>query len=687
MELRQSSEENKISAIEKYLGSGIIKGVGPSTAKKIVAHFGKNTEFTIENNCQELCAIKGISQAKAEIIEKSWKRNKGFNEVAMFLQEYGITIGMSVKIWQAYGKNASEIIKENPYRLSRDIVGVGFLSADKIALSIGVERDSEMRAIAGLEHILHEYTKSGSCCIHASDLIFKASEELHIENSILMSSLKENIKSGVFIAVDAVTNKRVVEFDFELQHHEENRVSTPVIFIAQYYHMERAVAKKFAALQSGKSMFATKIKEDEVFQWLSANHSVIMSDKQKEGISMAIQSKCLVITGGPGTGKTTMLSALLLILNKFLPNTVLRIKLAAPTGRAAKRMSESTGHSASTIHRLLEYDPVRGGFKYDAYNQLKCDIIVIDESSMIDLKLMYSLISALPSDCHLILVGDVDQLPSVGAGAILADVISSHTVPVVHLNQIFRQAATSDIVRNAHLINHGMMPKIATANDKKDCWFEDIANVDNVPSALIDIISQGLSKDVSGKNNNTGMFDTLHDVQVLAPMQKGVVGVKYLNLVLQKALNRNVLGGVRIEKYGVFYYVGDKVMQIENNYNKNIFNGDIGFIEKINLRSRTVMIAFDGRVIEYSFAELGQIVLAYAITIHKSQGAEYPVVIIPIVTQHYVMLNRNLIYTALTRAKKLAIFIGHKRALAISVNNLNTHVRHTMLSVWMKEML
>lgn len=680
------------SGLIRYLSSGLIKGVGPSTARKIVDCFGENTMDVIENSPQKLAAVDGIGPSKIKTIHDSWKKNKGIHSIVAFLQEYDIGISYAIKIWQRYGKESLEVIRNNPYVLFNDIKGIGFISADKIAMRIGLDQNDPLRASAAIEYILQESMSNGSCCCSALTLVTRGADELHIDQDLLTSALLSHLQNEKLIAVDPA-NARRLQYSEIVDIIAPNAEATPpLIFAAPYYYIERGIARKLLDIRRAPSPILGKIDPEQAITWLHKKHRIMLAQRQQEGIAAALNHKCCVITGGPGTGKTTMLYSLLLILREMHGQDHLKIKLVAPTGRAAKRLSESTEMTALTIHRLLEFDPIQNAFRYNETNRLNCDFLILDESSMIDAKIMHALLKALPLDTHLVIVGDVDQLPSVGPGAILHDIIRAQAFPIIHLNQIFRQAAESDIVRCAHLINNGNSPKIYAPGARNesgklhDCTFIDIKSDQNIVEKIISFIRTDITELAKEALPPNDKLDLLRDLQVLSPMQKGPVGVRNLNFMLQRIFNRNLALEKHVDRFGIRYHVADKVMQTENNYNKHVFNGDIGFISSIDYTKQEVIVNFDHRPIPYRFSELEQLVHAYAITIHKSQGSEYPFIIIPIVTQHFVMLNRRLFYTALTRARYLAVFVGQRRALSIAVQNKNEHDRQTILATLLQVM-
>ena len=683
--------------IQKYLASGAIKGVGEGFAKHIVTKFGEKALDIIENNPEELTKIKGISAAKAEKISKSWQDGLKVREMMLFLQSHDVTVNFAAKIYKHYGDAAINILREDPYRMARDIKGVGFLSADKIAMNLGMQSNDKKRISAGIEHVLLTATTQGSCALPFNLLVEKAQEFLSVEKDMIEDVTQNLILSGRLVAmrdetfrcvsIKATDNIGTTIFSHEPAKSDlepafgmdEFRYINPLVFFTPFFHIERNIAEKLAHIyRTGKSIFS-EITLEKALEELKEQHGIILADLQREAIEMLQYSKILVVTGGPGTGKTTLIRAILKI-SKILQQKLgyLKIKLAAPTGRAAKRISESSGAFASTIHRMLEFDPAQGGFKHNENNYLKCDLLVLDEASMIDVQLMNAILKALSQMTTVIIVGDVDQLPSIGAGQILSDIINSSVVPTVRLNKVFRQASHSRIITNAHMVNSGKIPYLGAKDDEEQKTqsrksdFEFISADDDI--ATIAQLKQVItSQDV----------DVMKNVQILTPMQRGSLGVRAINPILQNILNDN--RGSYIDHFGSRYYVGDKVIQTENNYNKNVFNGDIGFISQIDREEGEVIINFDGNDIIYELSEFDQISLAYAITIHKSQGSEYHTVIMPILTQHFIMLNKNLLYTGITRAKKKLIMIGQKKAIAMAVKSNRVERRYSMLQAWLIE--
>ena len=635
--------------IQKYLASGLIKGIGSIMSERIVEKFGLHTLEVIEKKPERLSEVEGIGPKRISMIIKAWVEHKEIKEIMIFLQGHGVSAAYSAKIYKQYGDQSIEIVRENPYRLAHDIYGVGFITADKIAQNLGIDRNSLIRAKAGLIYILNQLTEEGHVYYPENQLIHKAKEILNVDEEIVIQAVRELTKEKELFLEDL-----------------DPEGNLRAAYLAPFYVAETGVAQRLMNLKESPSNIRP-IHPEKAIEWVQQKLNIELARRQEEAILLAASSKVLIITGGPGTGKTTLITAVLRIFQQLK----LRILLAAPTGRAAKRMNEATGWGAKTIHRLLEYSPHKGGFKKDQDDPLEADVVIIDEASMVDTLLMYHLLKAIPSDAHLILVGDIDQLPSVGPGSVLKDIIRSGRFTVVRLTEIFRQAQESMIVVNAHKVNQGQFPvlKEIDKSEKTDFQFIEEEDPEKILQNILDLCSEGIPGQFR--------FHPLREIQVLAPMHKGILGVANLNTELQKRLNPGQSG---ITHGAWNFRLGDKVMQIVNNYDKDVFNGDIGWISKIDLEEREVMIDFEGRLVPYDYSDLDEVVLAYAVSVHKSQGSEYPVVILPVVTQHYLLLQRNLIYTGITRAKKLVIMIGTKKALAIAIRNNKPQRRYTLLS-------
>ena len=641
-----------VYGIEKYLGSGLIKGIGPVMAKRIVERFGKTTLDIIEKEIGKLAEVDGIGEKRIEMIRSAWQEQKEIREVMIFLQTHGVGSGYATKIFRQYGSRSIGVVRENPYRLATDIFGIGFLTADRIAEKLGFSKDAPVRAEAGILYTLHQLSDEGHVYYPYDLLINRCQDVLGVNREVIARAL-EVISAHKMVVVEDLWNgdeKDVAETE-------------KAVYLAKFHLSETNIAARVKALM-GTPKSIRKIDSDRAQEWVQGQLAIVLAKKQIEAIRFAIDNKVMIITGGPGTGKTTIISAIMKIFFKLGAKSM----LAAPTGRAAKRMSEATGHEAKTIHRLLEYSIQKGGFQKNEENPLDCDILILDEASMIDTILMYHLLKAIPLGATIILVGDVNQLPSVGAGTVLKDIISSGAMPVVKLNEIFRQAKESLIIVNAHKINNGLLPSLNPSGPGDDYYFIEQEDPEEVLKIILELTKERIPARFG--------FDPIDHIQVLTPMHKGVVGVGNLNAELQKALNPGTGGLIRGNRS---FRMHDKVMQIKNNYDKEVFNGDIGRITRIDLEDQEVMISFDGREVPYGYADLDEIVLAYAVSVHKSQGCEYPAVIIPVLTQHYLLLQRNLIYTAVTRGRKLVVMVGTRKALTIGVRNDKTQKRYTHL--------
>ncbi|MEW6375373.1 MAG: ATP-dependent RecD-like DNA helicase [Thermodesulfobacteriota bacterium] len=638
-----------VHGIKRYLGSGLIKGIGPIMADRIVKKFGLDTLDIIEKAPERLSEIYGIGPIRIGMIKKAWEEQREIKEIMIFLQGHGVSAAYSAKIFKQYGNRSIELVKGNPYRLSQDIRGIGFITADKIAKNIGIDPNSLIRAKAGVIYVLNELTEEGNVYYPEKGLVKKSMEVLKVDQEIITKAIME-LSRGKEIFLEEINNGQVHK----------------AVYLTPFYLSEMGIAEGLRRLKDSPTNIRP-IHPEKAVEWVQQKLHIELAEKQKEAVLSAASSKVLIITGGPGTGKTTIITA----ISRIFYQLKLRILLAAPTGRAAKRMTEATDWEAKTIHRLLEYSPQKGGFKKDQDNPLEADVIIIDEASMVDTLLMYHLLKAIPSQAHLILVGDVDQLPSVGPGNVLRDMIDSGLFPVVRLTEIFRQTQESMIVVNAHRVNRGEFPILKNGEKKEptDFYFIQEEYPEKILNRILSLCSERIPERFG--------FHPIRDIQVLTPMHKGLIGVTNLNIELQKKLNPDQFG---ITYGGRTFRLHDKVMQVINNYDKEVFNGDIGWVSRIDQEDKEMIIDFDGRLITYDFSELDEVVVAYAISVHKSQGSEYPVVILPVTTQHYLLLQRNLIYTGITRAKKLVVLIGTKKALAIAIKNNKPQLRFTQLS-------
>lgn len=637
----------EISGIEKFLASGAINGIGPAMAKKIVAEFGEKTLEIIAKSPNELLKVPGIGKKTAEKISTSYLEQSELTEIMVWLENHGISNTYAGKIFAKYGSFAIDIMEKDIYRLFQDIEGIGFLTADKLAFNLGIQREDKRRIISGIDYALMQLCNNGHCCIPEMALVDKTAKILQVNNQIIFTILKERIDIGSL-------NTEIVGGE-------------TLIYPPYLYYAEKKVATRLLQLQQATE----PLSEDNLSLFIKVwekDNQIQLAQKQKEAIKACLHHGVLVLTGGPGTGKTTVIKGILSILKA----QGLKIRLAAPTGRAAKRLSETTGQKALTIHRLLEAnnlaqdDNLQLGFSKDIDDQLDADVIILDEVSMVDIVLMHHFLNAVPDGCRIILVGDTDQLPAVGPGSVLKDIIRSQKIPAIRLDEIFRQAQTSMIIQNAHIINAGRLPDLR--KQYSDFVFYELNDDTSITQKILDLCTKDLPHEG---------FDVLKDVQILSPMHRFLCGVENLNLMLQEQLNPKK-NQDELKYSSQTFRVGDKVMHIRNNYQKNVFNGDIGFIQDINNEKLTVDY-FD-HIVTYEKNELNELTLAYASSVHKSQGSEYKVVIIPLSTSHYIMLQRNLLYTAITRAKQKVIIIGSKKALMTAIQSNRTQKRYTLLA-------
>jgi len=652
-----------VVGLKKYLGSGMIKGIGPTYAEKLVNYFGEHVLEVIDKHPERLRQVPGIGQKRVEVIATAWQDQKEISTVMVFLQDKGISPAYAVKIYKKYGSASIAVLNENPYRLAEDIWGIGFKIADQIAQNMGFEKESVKRIKAGILHAITTTINNGHLYVELQELKETTCQLLEVE----FESVALKIKSGLHELHDADKIKLLTH---------NNDTGSPsadgakhFVTLTQYYFSEKGVAQKIQTLSNYPSSYAFDL--DAVYQSLRApsnEKEIQLNEDQQRGVMACLQNKVTVITGGPGTGKTTLIKKLLNILD----DAKLTYRLAAPTGRAAKRINEGTHRHATTLHRLLEFDFTTMGFVKNEQDALKLDFLIIDEASMIDVFLAHAILKAMPLTGHLVLIGDVDQLPSVGAGNVLNDLLESGKIASVRLKEIFRQAADSLIIVNAHRINQGEFPVSFLPDAKRDFTYIKEDAPENVSAHLREIFTKKLSAYGIAPEN----------AMVLVPMNRGVVGTQKLNFDLQTILNPHATDK-QIMHAGTTYKLGDRVMQLRNNYDKAVFNGDIGTIDEVNTEDRILSVRFDERIIEYESSELDELVLAYAISIHKSQGSEYGAVIVPIFMQHFTLLQRNLIYTAITRAKKLCIFIGQARAIAMAIKNNKGTVRKTFLQQYL----
>ena len=632
-----------VYGIEKYLGSGLIKGIGPKFAKRIVNTFGEDTLRIIEEHPDELLKIGGIGPLRVERIKKSWAEQKEIKNIMLFLQGHDVSTSHATKIFKTYGENSIAIVRENPYRLADDIWGIGFHTADAIAQKLGFDQTKPVRLRSGLLYTINKLSEEGHCYATRELLLKAGAELLGVKEELLSTTLDEMI-----LAEDVKTE-------------EIPEAGEDAIYLPPFFFSEIGTARRLREIFSSPKPLT--VNSEGLENRIRQKTGIVYDEIQMKAIRTALESKILILTGGPGTGKTSTTRGIITAFRE----TGAKILLAAPTGRAAKRLSETTGMEAKTVHRLLEVKPPEG-YQRNETNPLEGDVLIVDECSMIDLLLMHNLLKAVPDSMTLILVGDVDQLPSVGAGNVLRDLIDSGCFPVVRLTKIFRQAQSSRIITNAHRINKGQMPDLSNGRES-DFFFVEQEDAEAAAGEIVDLIKTRLP---------AHFRVSARDIQVLSPMQRGAVGAANLNQMIQEAVNPGETG---FRRGGVSFRARDKVMQIRNNYEKEVFNGDIGIVESTDPEERELIVNFEGRSVTYDISELDELVLAYAVTIHKSQGSEYPIVVMPILMSHYVMLQRNLVYTGVTRAKKVLVLVGTKKALALAVRNSTVRKRNTLLAL------
>lgn len=645
-QLLSSTAPTTREGIEKYLASGMVKGIGPKYAGKLVAKFGEKIFDIIENCSGRLEEVEGIGPERRRRIKAAWAEQKVIRQIMVFLHSNGVSTSRAVRIYKTYGEGAVEAVRANPYVLAQDIRGIGFHTADQIAQKMGVPHDSLLRACAGLSHVLSEATGRGHCALPWDLLREEAAKLLLVPDTLIDTALERTLHQG------------------ELAR--ESIGGEDLIFLPLLKRAEEGVAERVKKL-AGLPASYPAIDFEKALTWCEERATQLLAASQKEALRQALKSRLLIITGGPGVGKTTLVNAILTILRAKKVSCL----LCAPTGRAAKRLSETTGLQAKTIHRLLEVEPGKGAFMRNEKNPLPCDLLVVDETSMVDIALMNHLLRALPPHANLLLVGDVDQLPSVGPGTVLRHLIESDAVPVVRLTEVFRQAANSRIIISAHRINQGLLPDLSGREKDSDFYFIERDKPEKISDALLDMVKTRIP--------NRFKLDPIRDIQVLSPMNRGSLGVRELNVRLQAELNPVRENDSVVERFGWQFRVRDKVIQTENDYDKAVFNGDIGQVVQIIPDEQQLVVEFEGREVTYEFGELDELALAYAITIHKSQGSEFPAVIIPVATQQFMLLQRNLIYTGVTRGKKLVVLIGQQKALSIAVRNNRADLRFSGL--------
>jgi exodeoxyribonuclease V alpha subunit len=645
-EMLTSTPPTTKEGIEKYLGSGMVKGVGPVYAKKLVDKFGGQIFDIIENQSARLEELDGIGPKRRKRIKEAWGEQKVIRNIMVFLHSHGVSTSRAVRIFKTYGEDAIEMVRSDPYRLAKDIHGIGFKTADQIAQKIGIPVDSLIRACAGLSHVLVEATGNGHCALPLDLLKDEARKLLLVDDKIVTEALERTVASNDLV--------------------KETIDGEELIFLPHLKRAEEIIAGRIKRLAGSPSAFPA-IDFEKAVLWCQQKTGKELAPSQRDALKLALSSRVLVITGGPGVGKTTLVNTILLILRA----KKVRCLLCAPTGRAAKRLSEATGVEAKTIHRLLEVQPATGRFGRNEANPLDCDSLTVDEVSMTDVVLMANVLRALPSNASLLLVGDIDQLPSVGPGMVLRHLIESKVVPVVRLTEVFRQAAHSRIITNAHRINQGRLPEIPSKGIESDFFFIEREEPDQIAATLAEMVKTRIPSKFR--------LNHIRDIQVLCPMNRGSLGVRELNVRLQNEMNPARTDEPFVERFGWQFRPRDKVIQTENDYDKDVFNGDIGQVVKIDPVEHEVTIRFDQRELVYDFGELDEVSLAYAITIHKSQGSEFPAVVIPLAMQHYMLLQRNLVYTGITRGKKLVVLIGQRKALAMAVKNDRTENRFSGL--------
>jgi exodeoxyribonuclease V alpha subunit len=653
----QETKPATLTGLEKYLGSGLIKGIGPVTAKRIVTHFGLETLEVIEHSCSRLMEVSGIGKLRVAMIQRAWEAQKAIKEVMLFLQGHGVSTTYAVKIYKQYGDQAIDIVTKNPYQLAADIYGIGFITADTIARNLGIAPDSDFRYQAGILHVLSLASEEGHCFLPVPKLVEGATKRLALPDAPVDPT-----------RIKALVESMASEQQLIVEQGYADLADQQICYAPAFYHTEVALAKRLAAFAS------TPVSVDlpRVGRWIEAftrKRDIHLSAEQRHAVELAASSRILVLTGGPGTGKTFTTRAIVALWRAMGKS----IRLSAPTGRAAQRLAELTGVEAKTIHRMLAFDPGSRKFRYDEDHPLEAQAFVVDETSMLDLFLAHSLFKAIPPDAQVLLVGDIDQLPSVGPGMVLHDLIESSQIPVVRLTEIFRQAAESHIVTNAHRINAGQFPRLTptTKFAQSDCLWLEAPEPALGAEGIVHLVNDYLPKHG---------IDPVKEVQVLSPTTRGEVGTRQLNTLLQQVLNPRASGKTELVRGGSVLRVGDRVIQQVNDYTREVFNGDLGTITRIDLEEQEVVVQFAQREVSYDYADLSELALAWAVTVHKSQGSEFPTVLLPLFLQQYLLLSRNLVYTGLTRAKQLAILVGPTKAIGLAIKRVMDRQRYTALA-------